>query len=68
MDYEKNIEELNLIIGKLSNDNLKLDESVALYEKATALSKECNEYLEKQSGKFYKIKQNTNKFDEIEID
>ena len=68
MDYEKNIEELNIIIEKLSTQKLPLDESVKLYENAEKLYKECAEYLEKQTGKVYKIKQDLEKFNEEEID
>ena len=68
MDYEKNIEKLNEITEKLANQKLPLDESVELYETAVALYKECAEYLEKQTGKVYKIKQDLQKFNEEEID
>ena len=68
MDYEKNIEELNKILEKLSNEKLSLNESVELYENAEKLYKECNEYLEKQSGKVYKIKQELQKYVEEPLD
>ena len=62
MDYEKNIEKLNEIVNKLSNQKLPLDESVKLYESAEKLYKECSEYLSTQSGKVFKIKQELQKF------
>ena len=51
MDYEKNIDTLNEIIDKLSNQKMPLEESVKLYEDAQKLYVECSEYLEKQTGK-----------------
>ena len=68
MDYEKNIEELNLIVEKLSNEKLPLDESVKLYENAEKLYKECSEYLEKQTGKVFKIKQDLERYTEEKME
>ena len=68
MDYEKNIEELNKILESLSSQKLPLDESVKLYESAEKLYKECSEYLEKQSGKVYKIRQELQKYVEEPLD
>lgn len=68
MDYEKKIEELNEIIEKLSNDKLPLDEAVKLYEIAEKTYKECSVYLNEQTGKVYKIKQDLEKFHEERID
>ena len=64
MDYEKNIDTLNEIIDKLSNQKMPLEESVKLYEDAQKLYVECSEYLEKQTGKVYKIKQDLEKYNE----
>ena len=68
MDYEKNIEALNEIIEKLSNEKLPIEESVSLYEKADQLYKECSEYLDLQSGKVYKIKQDLQKYVEEKME
>lgn len=64
MDYESNIEKLNLIIDKLSNEKLPLEDSVKLYEEAEELYKTCFDYLTKQTGKVYKIKQELESFNE----
>lgn len=66
-DYELNIKQLNEISEKLLNEKLTLDESVTLFEKAEKLYKECAEYLEKQSGHVFKIKQDLEKFNEEKI-
>ena len=68
MDYEKNVEKLNEIIEKLSNQKLSIEESVKLYEEAESLYKECYEYLNLQSGKVYKIRQDLQKFEEEKMD
>ena len=67
MDYEKNIDALNEIVNKLSNQKMPLEESVKLYEDAQKLYVECSEYLEKQTGKVYKIKQDLEKYNEEKI-
>ena len=64
MDYEKNMEKLNEIVEKLSNQSLPLEESVKLYEEAGNIYKECSDYLTKQTGKVYKIKQDLDKYNE----
>ena len=64
MNYEKNIDALNEIVGKLSNQKMSLDDSVKLYEDAQKLYLECSDYLEKQTGKVYKIKQDLEKYNE----
>lgn len=68
MDYEKNIDVLNEIADKLSNQKMSLEESVKLYEEAQKLYVECSEYLEKQTGKVYKIKQDLEKYKEEKMD
>ena len=68
MDYEKNIGELNLIVEKLSNEKLSLDDSIKLYENAQKLYMECSKYLEEQTGQVYKIKQDLEKFNEEKMD
>ena len=68
MDYEKNIEKLNEIIEKLTNEKLSIEESVKLYEDAEVLYKDCYEYLNLQSGKVYKIKQDLQKFTEEKME
>ena len=64
MNYEKNIDALNEIVDKLSNQKMSLDDSVKLYEDAQKLYLECSDYLEKQTGKVYKIKQDLEKYNE----
>lgn len=68
MDYEKNIDKLNDIVNKLANQKMSLEDSVKLYEEAQKLYVECSEYLEKQTGKVFKIKQDLEKFNEEKID
>ncbi len=68
MDYEKNIETLNEITNKLANQKMSLEDSIKLYEEAQKLYVECSEYLEKQTGKVYKIKQDLEKYNEEKMD
>ena len=45
-DFEKSIKELEKIANSLENEQISLDESIALFEKGVMLSKDCSEYLE----------------------
>ena len=50
-DFEKSIKELEKIADSLENEQISLDESIALFEKGVTLSKECTEYLENAKQK-----------------
>ena len=45
-DFEKSIKELEVIANSLENDQISLEQSIALFEKGVKLSKDCSEYLE----------------------
>ena len=42
MTFEKAVEELNVIVRKLNDGNVTLDESLELYKYGSALVKFCN--------------------------
>lgn len=65
MNFEKNLEMLNLIIQKLESGDLNLDESIKEYEKAMKLIKKSSEILNRAEGKIFKINEE-NKGIEIE--
>lgn len=50
-DFEKSIKELEKIANNLENEQISLDESIALFEKGVKLSKDCSEYLESAKQK-----------------
>lgn len=50
-DFEKSVKELEKIASSLENEQITLDESIALFEKGVKLSKECSEYLENAKQK-----------------
>lgn len=50
-DFEKSIKELEEIAKSLENEQITLDESIALFEKGVVLSKKCSEYLENAKQK-----------------
>lgn len=50
-DFEKSIKELEKIAASLENEQITLDESIALFEKGVKLSKDCSEYLESAKQK-----------------
>ena len=45
------IKELEKIAASLENEQITLDESIALFEKGVKLSKDCSEYLESAKQK-----------------
>ena len=50
-DFEKSVKELEKIASSLENEQITLDESIALFEKGVKLSKDCSEYLENAKQK-----------------
>lgn len=50
-DFEKSIKELERIASSLENEQISLDESIALFEKGVKLSKDCSDYLESAKQK-----------------
>lgn len=45
MDFEKKLNRLEEIVGKMETGDLSLDESLKLFEEGISLSKECNKSL-----------------------
>ena len=54
-DFEKSIKELDQIANTLENEQISLDESIALFEKGVMLSKDCSEYLESAKQKIVSL-------------
>lgn len=50
-DFEKSIVELEKIANMLENDQISLDESIALFQKGIEISKKCSAYLENAKQK-----------------
>jgi exodeoxyribonuclease VII small subunit len=55
MNFEESIKQLEEIAKKLESGNCTLDESIELYEKALALTKECSKVLENAKLKITNI-------------
>ncbi|MBP6063310.1 MAG: exodeoxyribonuclease VII small subunit [Fusobacteriaceae bacterium] len=53
--FEKNLENIDIIIEKLESGDLGLDESIKEYEKAMKLLKKSSEMLNKAQGKVLKV-------------
>lgn len=51
LSFEELMKRLEEVTSKLENEELNLDESVALFEEGMNLSKKCNETLEKAEKK-----------------
>jgi exodeoxyribonuclease VII small subunit len=49
--YEKKLEELKEIVGKLEDGSASLDEMILLYERGTTLVKACEKILEEAEMK-----------------
>ena len=54
-DFEKSIKELEKIANNLENEQISLDESIALFEKGVKLAKDCSEYLESAKQKIVSL-------------
>ena len=67
MNYEDSIKEIEEILEKLENDKLPLKDALALFERASELSKFAQDELNKTSGKLLQIKTELDKIVEEEI-
>lgn len=54
-DFENSIKELEEIADSLENEQISLDESIALFEKGVKLSKDCSDYLESAKQKIVSL-------------
>ncbi|MBQ6884746.1 MAG: exodeoxyribonuclease VII small subunit [Clostridia bacterium] len=45
-DFESSLKELEKIATMLENEQISLEESIALFEKGVSLSNDCSKYLE----------------------
>jgi exodeoxyribonuclease VII small subunit len=55
LPFEKAIQELEQIVGKLEAATVSLDESVKLYERGEALKKRCDALLREAEARIEKI-------------
>mgnify|MGYP001320564498 CR=1 FL=1 len=55
MSFEESITALEELVAKLESGSLDLDESLKLYERATALRNRCKEILEESERRVQKI-------------
>jgi exodeoxyribonuclease VII small subunit len=55
LTFEKAIEELETIVGKLEGGKVPLEESVAIYERGEALKRRCEELLRQAEARVEKI-------------
>ena len=53
--FETAIKELETIVHKLESDELPLEESIALFDEGTKLSKICSEQLDQAQEKIEKL-------------
>ncbi|MBI1867308.1 MAG: exodeoxyribonuclease VII small subunit [Methylocystis sp.] len=55
LPFEKAMQELEEIVGKLEKANVSLDESVQLYERGEALKRRCDALLREAEARIEKI-------------
>ena len=55
MNFEQSITALEELVNKLESGSLDLDQSLELYERATALRDRCREILEESERRVKKI-------------
>lgn len=68
LNYEDAIKELNKITNKLENEQLSLNESEKLFDRAVELAKFCQEELSKTSKKLFIIKKEFDRIVEEEVE
>lgn len=51
MNFEEAMAELEKVLGQLESGNVKLDESISLYERGAALKKHCETKLKEAEEK-----------------
>ncbi len=67
--FEKAVEELEVIIEKLEEGNLPLDESIKYFERGIELYKYCGRILEKAEGRVKMILEcNDGELKEVDFD
>ncbi len=54
-DFEKSINELEKIANMLENEQISLDEAIALFQKGVEISKDCSSYLENAKQKIISL-------------
>lgn len=58
--FERSLEELETIVGKLENGDLPLEESLELFEKGIKLSRECRDRLTSAERKIQVLMKDAN--------
>jgi len=55
IDFESSLKDLELIVEKLEDDNINLEDSVKSFEEGISLVKECQKQLEEAELKIKKL-------------
>ena len=55
IDFESSLNDLELIVEKLEDDNINLEDSVKSFEEGISLVKECQKQLEEAELKIKKL-------------
>ena len=56
MNFEENVEQLEKVVQELENGNLNLEDSIKKFEEGMAISKKCNEILERSIERTSKVR------------
>ena len=64
MSLDEKIKELEIISNQMDKDDVTIEQSIALFEKGSQLTKECLEELNTVKGKIYIIKKDFEQFRE----
>ncbi len=56
--FEEALSRLEVIVEKLEDESISLDESIALYEEGITLSKKCTETLEEAELRIQNVAEN----------
>ncbi len=64
MSLDEKIKELEKISNEMDQEDVSIEQSIALFEKGSTLTKECLEELNTAKGKIYLIKKDFEQFRE----
>lgn len=68
LSFEEKLEELETIVKKLEQGDIKLDNAIEEFNKAMKLASECNKTLEDATNTINKVLNKDNEFEDFKVE
>ncbi len=68
LSFEEKLEELETIVKKLEQGDIKLDNAIEEFNKAMILASECNKTLEDATNTINKVLNKDNEFEDFKVE